>query len=50
MTHDNDKPVDRSVEGFIRRLLAAAPDLSEEQVENIRRLAAGEMPTDRRQA
>jgi hypothetical protein len=35
------------VEEFIQRLVAAAPTLSEEQVESIRRVVAGAPPDDR---
>jgi hypothetical protein len=41
MTHEDPK-----VEAFIRRVMAAAPDLTEEEVENIRRCAAGELPPE----
>jgi hypothetical protein len=39
---------DQETDEFIRRLVAAAPGLSEEQLENIRRVVANpEPPTDR---
>jgi hypothetical protein len=41
MTHEDPR-----VEAFIRRVMAAAPDLTEEEVESIRRCAAGEMPPE----
>jgi hypothetical protein len=45
MTNDNERP-SRPPDPFIQRLMAVAPELTEEEVESIRRLADGEMPTD----
>jgi hypothetical protein len=39
---------ERETEEFIQRLVAAAPELTEEQVSNIRRLRLGDVPTRRR--
>jgi Mn-dependent DtxR family transcriptional regulator len=34
----------RRAEEFIRRVLEVAPDLTEEQIENIHRASAGDLP------
>lgn len=35
---------EQATEEFIQRLMAAAPELTDEQIENIRGLSLGEMP------
>lgn len=35
----------RRANEFVRRVLEVAPDLTEQQVENIRRASAGDLPT-----
>jgi len=36
---------EQATEEFIQRLMAAAPELTDEQIANIRSLSLGEMPT-----
>jgi len=38
---------EQATEEFIQRLVAAAPELTDEQIANIRRLSLGDVPTAR---
>jgi hypothetical protein len=40
---------EQATDEFIQRLVAAAPDLTEEQIANIRRLSLGDVPTGRKE-